>query len=298
MTPFLSIVIPTFRREERLGPLFAALAPQIAALTHPAEVILVDNSPEASAAAVIRPDFMRYVHEPRPGVAHARNRGVAEAGGSHVVFLDDDELPAPGWLAAFSAAAARGGVACFGSVEPDFDSPPPETLRQPLERLFSRRLPLASGSDVSDWRAYLGSGNSMFARALLGRIDPPFEVAMNGGGEDVWLFRQLVDDLGAVLIWCPEAQVREMVPADRCSLRFLRRRRFSDGQLRCLVESGKGGLRGAARVGFWMTAGAVQAIVFGAVAVLARPLWPALSARMELTACGGAGKLLWKRRKQ
>ena len=204
---FFSIVIPTFRREERLGPLFAALAPQIAALPHPAEVILVDNSPEGSAAAVLRPDFVRYVHEPRPGVAHARNRGVAEARGSHVVFLDDDELPCAGWLAAFATAAAGGAAACFGRVEPDFDSPPPEALRQPLERLFSRRLPLASGTDVSGWRAYLGSGNSMFARALLSRIDPPFDVAMNGGGEDVWLFRQLVDDLGAVLIWCPEAQV-------------------------------------------------------------------------------------------
>ncbi|MDF3605837.1 glycosyltransferase family A protein [Paracoccus sp. DMF-8] len=115
---FLSIVIPTFRREALLAPLLHALDAQISSLQSPVEVILVDNSPEGSAAQIGRPPFIRYVHEPRPGVAQARNRGVNESAGSHVVFLDDDETPFPGWLAAFEAAAMRGAAVCFGAIEP------------------------------------------------------------------------------------------------------------------------------------------------------------------------------------
>jgi len=44
---------------------------------------------------------VRYVHEPSTGVVHARNRGVREAGGEYLIFLDDDEVPAAGWLNAF-----------------------------------------------------------------------------------------------------------------------------------------------------------------------------------------------------
>ncbi|MES2541481.1 MAG: glycosyltransferase family 2 protein, partial [Pseudomonadota bacterium] len=89
--PSLSIVVPTFRREEFLPPLFQAVATQIGTVAVPVELVLVDNSPEGSARAIPAPDFVRYVHEPRTGVAQARNRGVAEARGGYVIFLDDDE---------------------------------------------------------------------------------------------------------------------------------------------------------------------------------------------------------------
>ena len=295
---FLSIVIPTFRREAWLAPLLHALDAQISSLQSPVEVILVDNSPEGSAAQIGRPPFIRYVHEPRPGVAQARNRGVNESAGSHVVFLDDDETPFPGWLAAFEAAAMRGAAVCFGAIEPKFERPPPAALRQPLERLFSRRLPVAAGADVSGMRAYLGSGNSMFERGILSRIDPPFDTAFNSGGEDVWFLRQLVEDHGVVLIWCPEALVHEIVPAHRATFGFLRRRRFSDGQLRCIVESGAGGVRALARVGFWMLAGAAQVVLAGIGALVTWPFSTTRAARLALTAAGGAGKVLWWRRKR
>ena len=293
----LSIVVPTFRREDYLPPLFAAVADQIATLSDPAELVLVDNSPEATARDIPAPDFVRYVHEPCTGVAHARNRGVAEARGTHVIFLDDDERPAPGWLKAFATAARRGDRAVFGAVEPLFETAPPPALHAPLDRIFSRRLPAASGAEVQALRAYLGSGNSMFARATLALVDPPFDTSFNAGGEDVWLFRQLVDQHRVPMIWCPEALVHELVPPRRATMQFLRARRFSDGQLRCLVESDAGGLRAAGRVALWMAVGAAQLGVFGLAALVSRPFSEARSVKFQLAAVGGAGKLLWWRRK-
>lgn len=294
-----SIIVPTFRREAYLPPLFAAVAHQRASIPETVELVLIDNSPEASARAVAgdAPDFVRYVHEPRTGVARARNRGVAEARGSHVIFLDDDETPAPGWLAAFAAVARKGARAAFGAIEPRFETDPSAPLRAPLDRIFSRRLPAPPGAEVQNLRAWLGSGNSMFARATLTLADPPFDPAFDRGGEDVWLFRQLVEDHRVPMLWCPEARVEEIVPASRATLAFLRARRFSDGQLRCLVESGHGSLRGVARVAFWMAAGAAQLLGHGLLALLTRPFSPARSIRHQLAAWGGAGKLMWWRRR-
>lgn len=294
-----SIVVPTFRREAYLPPLFAAVGAEQDMIPESVELLLIDNSPEGSAraAAADAPRFVRYVHEPRTGVARARNRGVAEARGSHVIFLDDDETPAPGWLAAFAAAARQGAQAAFGVVEPRFDTEPPPLLRAPLDRIFSRRLTVPAGAEVQHLRAYLGSGNSMFARAVLALVDPPFDPAFDGGGEDVWLFRHLAEDHQVPMVWCPEARVDEIVPSTRATPAFLRARRFSDGQLRCLVESGQGGLRGAARVVFWMAVGVAQLLGHGLLALVTRPFSPARSIRHQLAAWGGAGKLLWWRRK-
>lgn len=297
LAPALSIVVPTFRRADLLPPLFRAVAAQIAALDLPVELVLVDNSPEGSARPVPAPDFVRYIHEPRTGVAQARNRGVAEARGGHVIFLDDDELPATGWLSAFAAAAARGDRAVFGAVEPLYPQDPPAALRAPLDRVFSRRLPAAPGAEVQHLRAYLGSGNSMFSRDTLALVDPPFDTSFNAGGEDVWLFRRLVDRHGVPMIWRPDALVQEIVPPRRATMAFLRARRFSDGQLRCKVESDTGGIRGTARVALWMAVGAAQLGLLGLAALATRPLSEARSVRFQLSAVGGLGKLLWWRRK-
>ena len=44
---------------------------------------------------------MRYVHEPAPGISAGRNRALDEAGDADLLsFIDDDEVPRPGWLSA------------------------------------------------------------------------------------------------------------------------------------------------------------------------------------------------------
>lgn len=290
-----SIIVPTFRREDLLGPLFAAVQAQLSGQTGSVELLVIDNSPEASARDVTSkaPGFVRYVHEPRTGVAQARNRGLTEAAGAYIIFLDDDQIPDQGWLAAFMAAAAGGTKVGFGSIEPTYAARPPEHLSDSIARVFSRQLPAASGQDVSQFRAYLGSGNSMFYRDVLALETPAFDPAFDGGGEDVWLLRKLVDRHGVALIWIPKAAVHEIVPGQRTTMGFLRRRRFSNGQLRCVVESGAEGLRGGARVALWMAIGAVQLVVQGALSVALWPVSRRHSVRFQLAAVGGAGKLLW-----
>src|SRR5262245_26382970 len=102
----LSVVIPTYNGAGRLAVPLGALAAQEGA--GPFEVVVVDNAStdgtaEAArghaAALAARGAELRVVGEPRPGATFARLRGVLEARGELVGFLDDDVAPEPGYLA-------------------------------------------------------------------------------------------------------------------------------------------------------------------------------------------------------
>jgi GT2 family glycosyltransferase len=104
--PLVSVVVPTLGREQFLWlTLRSALRQRDVDL----EVIVVDDGPSESAAAVVErlddPRIRLRRHRQRRGAAAARNTGIAHARGEWVAFLDDDDLWAPDKLAAQLAAA-------------------------------------------------------------------------------------------------------------------------------------------------------------------------------------------------
>lgn len=291
-----SIVITTFRRPDMLALLLEALQPQLAGRA--AEVIVVDNCPEASARAVAEPEGalqLCYVHERRSGVVHARNRGVAEAQGRYVIFLDDDEVPHPGWLDAWLAQADGVTDMSFGRILPRPLSPCPPDIAGQINRLFSREMAGATGADISASWAYLGTGNAMFHKTRCFPRPDPFDVRFNArGGEDIWLIRSLMRQ-GHRLLWNREAVVDELVPTDRMTLEFLTARKFNQGQLRCIFVYGDGGIGGTLKVGLWMLVGAIQFALFGPAARVADALAPARAPDFHCRAAAGAGKLQWRK---
>jgi GT2 family glycosyltransferase len=105
-----SIVVPTYRRPERLASCLEALA----ALDYPRdsfEVIVVNDDGSESLS---RPEVARggsgigtaFVTQPHAGPAAARNTGAEHAGGRYLAFTDDDCLPDSGWLRALAARFA------------------------------------------------------------------------------------------------------------------------------------------------------------------------------------------------
>ncbi|RZI88301.1 MAG: glycosyltransferase, partial [Microbacterium sp.] len=101
----LVMAVPTFRRPQAIEAAVRASLPQVNGLEEAtagrarATLLVVDNDPDASARDLVEGLGVRYVHEPRPGIAAVRNRAIVEAGdATAVVFIDDDEVPEPGWL--------------------------------------------------------------------------------------------------------------------------------------------------------------------------------------------------------
>ena len=66
------------------------------------EILVVDSSSgsEKEKTAQLAAQFgAKYLAEPRPGLALARNTGIAAAAGEIIAFTDDDCIPAKDWLA-------------------------------------------------------------------------------------------------------------------------------------------------------------------------------------------------------
>jgi len=292
----LSIVIPTNGRRRLLEGAIASCLAQDLPADVPFEVLVVDNTPEGSARDVVasRSDSrVVWIHAPVPGVSDARNAGVRAARGVFIAFLDDDEEAGAGWAAALLAHARQGAVAVFGPIQACFEAPP-TTCRPAAARMFSRDLGATDGADVTRRHAYLGTGNSLFHKAICFADDRPFDTELNGlGGEDSFFLKSLVAR-GIRLTWAGEAWVKEHVPADRVTLAALATRRFRNGQVRSLVRFRAPGLRKLEGIA-WMCIGVAQMVVFGLASLVLAPFRPERAALFKLDAYGGAGKVLWMR---
>src|SRR3989338_2144040 len=89
----VSVVIPAYNS---VATVSAAIESVLRQTVEPAEVIVVDDgSSDRTIEQVTRFEApVRYVRQQHGGVAAARNRGLAEAQGDYVAFLDADDL----WL--------------------------------------------------------------------------------------------------------------------------------------------------------------------------------------------------------
>ena len=143
--PDVSVVIPTRDRRDRLGlAMRSALSQRDVEL----EVIVVDDGSSDGTQAMVQAltePRVRLVRNTVPlGESGARNRGITEATGSWVAFLDDDDLWAPDKLIdQLHALRATGRAWAYGGevvVDDDLNllsgapPPSPEQLAAALVR--------------------------------------------------------------------------------------------------------------------------------------------------------------------
>ena len=108
-TPEVSVVLPTHNRPRLLAlTLHSVLWQQGVDV----EVVVVDDGSTEDIGTVVaglEDARVRLIRHERPqGVSTARNRGVAEARGSWIAFVDDDDVWAPDKLVAQLGAAREG----------------------------------------------------------------------------------------------------------------------------------------------------------------------------------------------
>src|SRR5580692_7628251 len=108
----VSVIIATFRRERLV---LEAIASACAQRGPSLEVLVVDDSPEASAEPAVRSvtdPRVRYLHRSKWSGGHpgaVRNDAVAMARAPLLQFLDDDDRLVDGSLRHLSAALASSG---------------------------------------------------------------------------------------------------------------------------------------------------------------------------------------------
>lgn len=263
----INVIVPTFERPDSLKRAVESLFKQTLASKTGFQIILVDNTPTATASRVIAelqckcPNTLKFncLHEPSPGVANARNAAMKAVTGPLVAFLDDDQSAPPTWLERILAAyEARPAAVTFGPVETKLPDGI-KTHRAYFEAFFARAHDTQSGYIDKSF----GCGNTLIDFAQIPGGVPWFDVKMNElGGEDDLLFDR-VRRAGQRFAWAADAVVFEHPPKDRVTLKYTLKRAFSYGQAP-LTLAVKGATKRYERIPVWMVIGAVKTIWHGA----------------------------------
>jgi glycosyltransferase involved in cell wall biosynthesis len=191
-------------------------------LPGPAEVIVVGSPPTTRGRELSVTRGIRYVEEPGGGLARARNRGIAEASGELVAFVDEGSLVDRRWLDGLSTAFADPLVfAVAGYVGPAEVETSLECLREwlfPSIRPPARRTYDAFASSRLDTR----EGNLIVRRGALERVGAFAECLGPGtpalGGHERELCERVVA-AGYRVAFDPGRIVWEEPPHNRAELR-------------------------------------------------------------------------------
>ena len=203
----LTFAFCTYNRADRLDRLVAAMRAQTCPV--PFEILAINNNSQDDTAARLARlaaapgPALRWVTESVQGIVAARNRAVAESLDSDIlVFIDDDELPMPGLIAAAADAILNEGAECVGGrVDMDFQS-----VRRPGwldDSLLGFLAAVDHGPErfwIEDDRTPVWTANVAYDMRLFRddpalRFDKRYDRVGNvvGGGSDGAMFRTLLD---------------------------------------------------------------------------------------------------------
>ena len=202
--------------------------------------MLIDNNSKDRTVEICR-DFkekypelnFKYILESKQGLSFARNRGLDEAKGELLVFIDDDACPEKEYVQNIIHFFDNtpDAVAAGGRIYPVFESKRPIWMSDIL-------LSLVSVLDLGDKvclfkKKYPIGANMIFRRdtiqkygrfnVLLGRRGDNLE-----GAEEKELFLRIISSNGKVY-YIPNVIVHHMIPDQRLSFDYFRRQALGVG---------------------------------------------------------------------
>lgn len=214
------------------------------------ELLIVDNaSPDGTGAWLAQGGWQRIdidcrvVQENRLGVAHARNRALAEAKGEYVVFLDDDETPEPDWLVNLEQIIDTHHPAAIGGrIRAHLPNGRPDWLTDellgflgelnygPVERALTEiSTPIFTGNAVFHRQTVLDAGGFNGNLGRRGNIQ--------SGGEDTELYRRLIN-LNKTVRWAPQAIIHHRIEPWKLRRTYFLQLHFHQGRLEGACERG------------------------------------------------------------
>jgi GT2 family glycosyltransferase len=216
----MSIIIATHERPASLARLLRGLVPQIAPGLH--ELFIAENGTPAPARIATAGIAPIHLHDVRAGKCRIQNRAIVRATGDVLVFLDDDVVVTPDYVAAverfFNDYAQF--AAMKGRILPADD---PLTVAGPTAPYLD--LPIVDhGEDVLEVSGVMGANMAFRASALqtVGTFDERLGPGAAGHEEETELSQRL-RRAGFRIGYAPRALVlHEVDPSRAVRTRFLR----------------------------------------------------------------------------
>lgn len=211
------------------------------------EYLLVDSAsahPLADRAEerlfLDREPWARLVRADVPGLAAARRAAVREARGSLLIWFDDDNVPAPGYLeAAVAFATAHPSVSVWGAgrITVDFTGPVAPWVERSMRPFFQERThPRDEFGRTTHWAPFFPVGSGLVTRppAMTRWVDAHTRgaytlsgrkgTALTAGDDAQIIFGAIAagEDVGV----CAAQHLTHLIPPARCTADYLARMEF------------------------------------------------------------------------
>ena len=234
----ISVIVPTHNRSEYLRNTIISLQEQ----NFPKddyEIIVVDNNSTDDTSEVVEECNRKskkevvYVREQEIGLHNARHAGARAAKGEILAYVDDDVICDANWLFELIKPYIDSEVGCVGGkILPKWEAEPPEWVNQYPSYLSLLDL----GDEVKELKTPKIYGcNFSIRKSLLfevGGFNPDAFgdkklIWYRGDGETGLLVKVL--SVGVKLIHTPYAIVWHVIPENRLTVRYFKKRSFIQG---------------------------------------------------------------------
>jgi glycosyltransferase involved in cell wall biosynthesis len=249
----LSLIICTYNRDKYIYSCLKSIAENNYDPEN-YEVLLINNNSTDKTEAECRrfqqdyPDIpYKYFMETNQGLSHARNRGIKEANGDILVFLDDDSFASSDYLKNLDENVHKySDLSAFGGeITPLFESGVAPSwlskwtyswvsainLGEDIQLFKGTKYPIGANMGISKkWIDKVGNFNVALGRSKKNLI----------GGEEKDFFNRINSKNGKIYYF-PNVKVKHVIPEDRTTYNYIERLGLGIGiseYLRC-KELGK-----------------------------------------------------------
>jgi glycosyltransferase involved in cell wall biosynthesis len=239
---YLSVVICTYNRGKYLPMVLDSLKNQ----TYPRdsfEILLINNNSPDNTSDIVatylkeNPNIpVKYMIELNQGISYARNRGVNEASGDIVVFIDDDETVEAIFLSEISKfflIYPNVGISA-GPVIPVYETEKPKWLSHFTMRTITGAYDKGNEIKILSPKDYPGTGHACFRKALFeeyGEFNT--DLGRKGdslmGAEDKDFFLRLMEG-GEKCYYLPTAKIYHHIPGDKLTDAFFNKLTYQIGR--------------------------------------------------------------------
>lgn len=237
-----SFITCTYNREKYLGQTLKSVCEQ----TFPVgkyEILVIDNNSTDNTADVCKEYQERYpdrqffyFKETNQGFSFALNRGIREAKGEYIVFVDDDETIQPVHLERLDIHLKENTQAelIASPVIPVYESGEPAWMSHFTQRLIGGYFNQGDKVKVLDANHYPGTGHTIIKRELYEKYGYyNTELGRKGtsliGAEDKDMFNRLKNN-GISAYYFPDIPIYHHIPPAKTTDDFFNRLTYSIGK--------------------------------------------------------------------